>query len=101
MTFIRLVRSPRRGKKFRMEFYDQDRERITHTDFGADGYEDYTIHKDRTRKQRYIQRHIREEDRWTDEPMSAAALSRWILWNKPSLHTSFDDYRRRFGYRNF
>ena len=33
---------------------------------------------------------------WKD-PTTAGALSRWILWNKPSLKASFDDYKSRFG----
>ena len=26
--------------------------------------------------------------------MSAGALSRWILWNKPTLKASIDDYKK-------
>ena len=33
---------------------------------------------------------------WKD-PTTAGALSRWILWNKPSLSASFSDYKSRFG----
>ena len=44
---------------------------------------DYTKHKDPSRKQRYMNRHKSRED-WT-KPMSAGALSRYILWNKPTL----------------
>jgi hypothetical protein len=87
---MRLVASPRAGKKWRAEFDDG-----THTDFGATGYEDYTQHKDAARKERYLERHRRNEN-WSDYK-SAGALSRWILWNKPSLRASLADYKRRFG----
>ena len=55
---------------------------------------DFTRHKDSARKQRYIARHSRREN-WRD-PTSAGALSRWVLWNKPSLRESISDYKRRF-----
>ena len=66
----------------------------THTAFGALGYEDYTIHGDLKRKQAYLRRHRKNED-WNN-PKSAGALSRWILWNKPSLEESIKDYINRF-----
>jgi hypothetical protein len=28
--------------------------------------------------------------------MTAGALSRWILWNEPTLEDSFKDYLQRF-----
>ena len=30
---------------------------------------------------------------WND-PMTAGALSRWILWGKPSLRESFNDFKK-------
>jgi hypothetical protein len=65
-----------------------------HTDFGAIGYEDYTDHKDPERKERYLNRHRKNED-WQN-PYSAGALSRWILWNLPTIEASFKDYKHRF-----
>lgn len=63
--------------------------------FGASGMSDYTIHKDDERKQRYIARHQKREN-W-DSPMTRGALSRWILWNKPTLRESIADYKRKFN----
>ena len=52
--------------------------------FGAAGYEDFTTHKDEQRRQNYIKRHGGEN--WNrGNVMSAAWLSRWILWEKPTL----------------
>jgi hypothetical protein len=62
--------------------------------FGAKGYSDYTIHKDPARKKRYITRHKDKED-WAD-PLTAGALSRWILWNKPTFKASLADFKTRF-----
>ena len=63
--------------------------------FGADGYSDFTIHKDEQRKQRYLDRHKANEN-W-NKPDTAGALSRWILWNKPTLKESIDDFKKRFN----
>ena len=62
--------------------------------FGAYGYQDYTDHHDLRRKKLYLIRHRKNED-WTD-PVTPGALSRWILWNLPSLDDSIDDYVKRF-----
>jgi len=51
--------------------------------FGAKGYSDFTQHKDAERKQRYIDRHKRNEN-W-DDPKTAGFYSRWLLWEKPTL----------------
>jgi hypothetical protein len=63
--------------------------------FGAFGYEDYTQHGDPYRKKLYLNRH-RKRENWND-PRTAGALSRWILWNKPNLQDSIADYIRRFN----
>jgi len=62
--------------------------------FGDARYQDYTLHGDDVRQQRYIIRHREAED-WED-PTTAGALSRWILWNKKSLQASIDDMNKRF-----
>lgn len=62
--------------------------------FGAAGMSDYTIHKDPERKERYIKRHQNNED-WNN-PLTAGALSRYILWNKPSFRDSVNDFKKRF-----
>lgn len=56
---------------------------------------DYTKHKDKTRRQRYVKRHSGMGENWKD-PMTPGALSYWILWNKPSFDASVADFKRRF-----
>ena len=52
--------------------------------FGASGYSDFTLHKDPARRTNYINRHSNED--WSRANLfSAAWLSRFILWEKPSL----------------
>lgn len=62
--------------------------------FGANGYEDYTIHHDDERKLRYIDRHQKNE-KWND-PSTAGFWSRWLLWNKPTINESLSDIRKKF-----
>lgn len=90
LKLIKIVKSPRSEKKLRAYFSDG-----THTDFGATGYSDFTLHKDPERRDRYDSRHKRRED-WNN-PKTAGSLSKWVLWNKPSLKASISDYKRRFN----
>ncbi len=66
--------------------------------FGAAGMSDFTIHKDRERRERYISRH--KKDLRTGDPMKPGYLSMYILWNKPSLKASLADYKRRLNVYN-
>lgn len=62
--------------------------------FGASGYSDMTHHKSEERKNRYIDRHKKNEN-WND-PTTAGFYARWILWNKPTITESIKDTNRRF-----
>jgi len=65
--------------------------------FGAKGYSDYTIHKNRDRMLRYENRHKKREN-WTKSGIETAGFwSKWILWNKPSLLGSIKDTEKRFN----
>tara|TARA_B100002019_G_C21222696_1_gene575637 strand:- start:964 stop:1251 length:288 start_codon:yes stop_codon:yes gene_type:complete len=81
------------NKKYMAIFYD-DTKKVKTTHFGAAGMSDYTKHRDKARKQRYLNRHQANEN-WSDYK-SAGSLSRYILWNKPTLKESKEDYKRRF-----
>jgi len=83
-------------KKFKAIFYDAARKKIKSVSFGAKGYDDYTTHGDIQRKLNYIQRHSARED--FNNPMTAGALSRWILWDKTTLSASYTAYRNKFGF---
>ena len=62
--------------------------------FGAKGYEDFTIHKDTERKNRYLDRHSKNED-WNN-PLTAGFYARNLLWHKTTLAESIRDTNRRF-----
>ena len=61
--------------------------------FGASGYQDFTQHGDKERKRLYLARHRPRED-WRDKD-TAGFWSRWLLWNKGTVRSSFQDVRRR------
>ena len=65
--------------------------------FGASGYEDFTIHKDEERKQRYIDRHKNEAKFWNKSGIDTPSFwSRFLLWNKSSIKESYEDIKKRF-----
>jgi len=83
-----------KSKKYTAIFTDDKGKKVKTTHFGAKGMSDYTKHRDDKRKKRYLDRHKANEN-WNDY-MSAGSLSRWILWNKPTIKASIEDYKRRF-----
>jgi len=94
MRFKTLRRSRNPDKKWDAVFEKEGKEKVV--SFGARGYSDFTKHKDVTRKARYIKRHSGMGEHW-NKPDTPGALSRWILWNKPSLKGSLRDFRKRFS----
>jgi len=64
-----------------------------HIYFGASSYEDYTIHKDDERKERYLQRH--KNDHYTN-PLYPSFYSTNLLWNKKTLTDSIKDTNNKF-----
>jgi hypothetical protein len=97
--YVSIGKSTRAGKKMMAIFYDEAKKKIKTTHFGASGYEDYTTHGEIQRKMNYIARHKERED-WTDY-MSSGSLSRFILWNKPTIKASIEDYMNRFRLRAY
>ena len=88
--YVSIKRSTSQGKKMMAIFYDEAKKKTRTTHFGASGYEDYTGHQDLQRKINYLERY-----------MTAGSLSRWILWNRPTLTASIDDYMRRFKSKKY
>jgi hypothetical protein len=93
MRLKTLRKSRTKGKKWDAVFETDGKEHVV--PFGATGYSDYTKHKDKTRRARYINRHSGMGENWS-KPDTPGALSRWILWNKPTLKGSLRDFKRRF-----
>jgi hypothetical protein len=69
--------------------------------FGAKNYSDYTIHKDDERKNRYINRHKKNEDWGLSGIDTAGFYAKNILWNKKTIKESVDDLNRKYKYIHF
>ena len=90
MKLLSVKKSNRKGKKLMAEFDDG-----TTSHFGFLGSSTYIDHKDDKKKDAYIARHKVNEN-WND-PKSAGALSRYILWNKTTQSASISDFKKRFN----
>jgi len=106
-TSVRLFYSPLKTKKYRVKFYKNGILYKT-IDFGGKGYRDFTLMNNKDNKhynsnikdkeavrQRYIKRHDKEN--WKD-PYTAGSLSRWILWEKPTINEAWEGFKKRFNF---
>ena len=64
--------------------------------FGEKGASDFTKHKDKDRKERYIDRHKKNENWNASGAKTAGFYSKHVLWNKPTLKASIDDINKKF-----
>lgn len=93
VKLIKIVKSKKAAKKYDAHFkLDNGKEKVV--SFGQSGASDFTIHGDPERKERYIRRH-RARENWS-APLTAGALSRWVLWNRKTLKASIADFKRKF-----
>ena len=106
MKLVEIKPSSRSDKKLMAIFKKDDGKTIT-THFGQAGARDFTLINDKNSKfylpnsgarekvkQSYLKRHAKREN-WAAY-MTAGSLSRFILWNKPTLSASIRDYKRKF-----
>lgn len=92
MKLISVVRLKDDKKKYKATFNIDDKIKIVK--FGHPDYSDFPHHKDEKRKESYLKRHSNES--W-DDPLTPATLSRYILWNKPTLRDSIIEYKKIFN----
>jgi hypothetical protein len=94
VKLIYIKKSTRKGKKM-MARFEISKNKFKTVHFGASGYSDYTKHKDKDRRERYIARH-RKRENWND-PLTAGTLSRYVLWSEPTLKGGIKRYRDKFN----
>ena len=106
MKLLEIKPSTRKGKKLMAIFEVGDKKITTH--FGATGYRDYTLINDKNSeyylpkvkdrlavKSAYIRRHVKREN--FNAPMTAGALSKWILWTDSKISTAIKNYKKKFN----
>jgi hypothetical protein len=96
MKLIDLIKSPNPEKKFRAVFEDEKTGRKKKTDFGAKGYDDYTLSKDKEQRENYRERH--KKDLKTGDPTRAGYLSYNILWGpSTSVERNLALYKSKYS----
>lgn len=73
---VDLLLSPIKNKKYRI--WDSRNNR--YVDFGDIRHEDFTKHKDKDRRERYLQRATKIKGKWKSNPFSANNLAINGLW---------------------
>ncbi len=93
MKYYYPYKSDRPDKKYYI--ITKDNKRVY---FGQASASDFTIHKDEARKQRYINRHEKNESKFRNksgiDTPSFWALN--LLWNKTTIKSSYEDIKKRF-----
>jgi hypothetical protein len=72
----KIYRSTRKEKKYMVKVPKTDR----WIHFGQMGYEDYTKHKDKTRRRNYLTRSSGMRGNWKNNKFSANNLAMHVLW---------------------
>ena len=90
-----IKKSTKADKKLTAVFSRDGRTKTIH--FGQAGAPDYTKTRDKAQRKRYLDRH-RKNENWNN-PETAGALSRWILWGPTtSRGKNIASFKTRFGY---
>ena len=106
VKLLKVLPSKKPLKKYDAYFLlDNGKEKVV--SFGQNGARDFTLINDKTNqfylpkvldrnvtKASYLRRHKTREN-W-NAPMTAGALSRWILWNQKTLGGSIKHFKNKF-----
>ena len=93
MKRVIVTKSNKYNKRLKADFGNKS------VHFGAKGGSTFVDHKDLKTKSNWEARHKVREN-WKDYD-SAGALSKHVLWNKPTLKASIDDLNTRQKQYNF
>lgn len=91
---VKFYDSNRKNKRLMAQFKAPDMDKPEYVHFGLRNGSTFIDHNDSKKKAAYIARHKVREN-WND-PITPGALSRFILWNKPTIEESIEDYKKRF-----
>jgi hypothetical protein len=83
--------SKRKEKRFQAIFPDN-----TTIHFGSKGASTYIDNGNKKKRENYIKRHQVNED--FNNPKTAGALSRWILWgDSTNIDKNISDFKKKFN----
>jgi len=90
MRLVSIEPSMKATKKYRATF-----DNGKHTEFGYKPMEDYTQHRDKSRRSRYISRHLKDLN--TGDPTKPGYLSMFLLWgHSTDINVNIAEYKRLF-----
>ncbi len=99
MVYVQLDKSDRTEKKYKVIFYDDNRKKILSVHFCQAGANDYTRTHDEEARQRYIERHEKNEN-WND-PFSPGSLAYHLLWTEKSMAKAYNKYIKKFNLKKY
>ena len=76
------------NKKYTIVIYNNGRKKSIH--FGSKSIEDYTQHRSKNKKAKYLEKHQENTN-----PYSVAFWNQHLLWNKPSIDESIKDIKKK------
>jgi len=92
-----VIKNSTKADKKLMAIFSRENGREKTIHFGSKNMDDYTLTKDKAQRKRYLDRH-RKNENWNN-PETAGALSRWILWGPTtSRGKNIASFKTRFGY---
>ena len=90
---MEIVITPSKNKKKKFDALIDGTKTIS---FGEKGASDFTKHKNTDRKERYTDRHKKNENHGISGAKTAGFWSANLLWNKKTLKDSVDDINKKF-----
>ena len=91
---VDIKRSTRNDKRYQAIFTDSNNNTTT-IHFGYDRGSTFIDHNNEDKKKAWIARHKIRGD--FNNYKSASSLAKHILWNKPTLTASINDYKKKFN----
>jgi hypothetical protein len=90
-----LTISKRKDKKYMIITPDNKKINFGGIKPNEEPYSDFTHHHDEERKERYINRHKKNEN--FNDLNTSGAWSRWLLWEKPTMNESIKNMEKQFN----
>ena len=87
---IEISKSSRAGKKYQATANN----RTIH--FGQKPYEDFTMHRDESKRQNYIKRHGAQQDWSKKNVMTPGFMSRFVLWEAPTVRGAVTKLNKKY-----
>lgn len=103
IVFVKFSPSTNPKKKLMAQFFDKEGKKKKTTHFGSKPNKDFTIYSKeskeiaKTERNKYIARHKVRENWGQSGRTTAGALSRYVLWEKPTVQGGKQAYARQYG----